>query len=346
MVSGRSMIPSAALAFCLAGCGGGGGGEGVASTPPPPVAAPPASGGSVSPAPTPTPTPAPAPTPTPPATAQVATIFPGPLYNPLLAVAGKGWQFDHVPNVTGAHDVRDADSFSASYDQASGSYRISAPVAGSGTLYRVGGLDPDIIGTSFAAAVADSATAATGSAASMRILSSDQPASRYSYTSYAYLYADAPAERGMRTIAYGAFGIAQPTRPGDVPTTGSARYNGDVIGHFAGDAGATWLSGIARFDFDFARAALNGDMTLNVQCFMGCSFNSVNYLLADTHFTRGDTRFGGNLALAGQPPTGSFSGLFAGPGAVELMSAFRLSFFNPVYGQTMDAGGVILGKRQ
>lgn len=276
----------------------------------------------------------------------MATIFPTPLYNPALAVAGKGWQFDYVPNVAGAHDVRDADGFSASYDQASGSYRISAPVTGSGTLHRVGGLDPDMLGTSFAATVADSAAAATGAAASMRVLSADQPASRYSYTSFAYLYADAPAGQTMRTVAYGAFGIAQPTRPGDVPTTGSARYNGDVIGHFAGDAGATWLSGTARFDFDFARAALNGDMTLNVQCLMGCSYSSVSYLLADTRFTRGDTRFSGNFAMPGQSPSGSFSGLFSGPGAAELLSAFQLSFFNPVYGQTMDAGGVILGKRE
>lgn len=342
MTSGRSMIASAALALCLAACGGGGGG--VSSTPPP-VAAPPTSG-----VPSPTPTPpsplTPPPSSTPPAVPQVATIFFEPLYNPALAVAGKGWQFDYVPNVEGARDIRDADSFSAHYDLASGSYRVSAPIAGSGTLYRIGGLDPDAMGTSFAATLADSATAATGADASMRVLSSDQPGSRYSYTSFVYLYDDAPAGQDMRTVTYGAFGIAQPTRPGDVPTTGSARYNGDVIGHFAGDAGATWLSGTARFDFDFANASLTGDMALGIQCFMGCAYSSVNYRLADTRFTQGDTRFSGQLAIPGQPASGSFSGFFAGPGAVELLSAFRLSFFNPAYGQTMDAGGVILGKRE
>lgn len=314
----------------LAACGGGGG---IASAPTP-VAAP-------APSPTPPPTPLP-----PPAFApQVAKIFSEPLYNPSLAVAGKGWQHEYAPNVAGTHNLRDADSFSVSYDQATGTYQVSAPVAGSGTLYRISDYDLDPVGANFAAVVADSAGAASGVPGTMRVWASDQADSKYSYVSYAWLYADAPAGANLTTLAYGAFGIAQPTRAGEVPITGSARYSGHLFGQFAGDAGATWLSGTARFDFDFAQASLTGELKVTMPCMMGCLYDDVVYALADTRFARGDTNFSGNLTTAGAPSAGSFSGLFAGPAAAELMSQFQLPYFNPEYQRWMPAGGVILGKR-
>jgi hypothetical protein len=37
--------------------------------------------------------------------------------------------------------------------------------------------------------------------------------------------------------------------------------------------------------------------------------------------------------------------VFAGPGAVEMLSQFQLPFFNPEFQRWMEAGGVIIGKR-
>jgi hypothetical protein len=284
---------------------------------------------------------------------QVAKIFSEPLYNSSFAVAGKGWQFEFVPNVNGSspnpnqvRSVRDADNVTIRYDQGTGSYHVSMPVTGSGTLYRVGDYNPDLTGSSFVAVPANSIAAATGISATMSVIASDRPNSRYSYVSFVNLYAEAAAAgANQRTLAYGVFGIAQPTRAGEVPTTGSARYSGDLLGHFAGDAGATWLVGTAQFDFDFARATLAGELKVNMECMMGCFYGNVVYTMNDTRFVRGDASFSGNLTTTGAPLAGTFSGVFAGPAAAELMSQFQLPFFHPDYRQWLQAGGVILGKR-
>lgn len=327
---------SAALLFStltLAACGSSGGG-GIATYLPP------------VPTPSPTPIPSATPSPAPPSfQPQVAEIFAEPLYNAELAVAGEGWQHEYVPNAAGSANVRDADGFTVSYDQARGVYLVTAPVAGTGTLFQIsdGGVDePE---RSFAGILADNAASATNQPGSMRVYAANRPGSRYSYVSYAYLYADAQGTGGQRTIAYGAFGIAQPTRSGEVPTTGTAQYSGNLLGMFAGDAGATWVEGTSKFNFDFGLARLTGDLTVSMQCMMGCAYEEVIYRIADTQFARGGTTFSGILTATGAPSDGSFSGLFAGPGAVELMSQFELPFFNPEYQQWMTAGGVILGKR-
>ena len=317
----------------LAACGGGGGG--IASAP--------------APAPFPSPTASPSPTPTPTFQPVAATIFPEPLYNPQLAVTGKGWQHDYVPNTAGALNLRDADSFSVSYDQASKTYQISVPVAGSGTIMRTGESStyPFSYPSSLPGFDADPSNkiATNYCCNALSISASDRPQSRYSYVSFVDFYAPAPAGSNLDTIAYGTFAVGQPTKAGEVPVSGTARYTGNAFGHFAGDAGATWIEGTSRFDFDFARALLTGDMTLAMRCMMGCSYESVTYSLSDTRFTQGATTFSGSLATAGAPSNGSFSGLFAGPGAVEMMSQFQLPFFNPEFQRWMTAGGAIVGKR-
>lgn len=334
----------ALLAVCplglLSACGGGGGGVASAPTPlPTPTSTA-----------TPAPTPSLPPTPTPPAFQPVAaTIFPEPLYNPQLAVTGKGWQHDYVPNTAGARNLRDADNFNVSYDQASGTYKVSVPVAGSGTIMRTGEYStyPFSYPTSLPGFPADPSNknATSYCCNALSISASDRPQTRYTYVSFVDFYAPTSAGSNLDTIAYGTFAVGQPTKAGDVPVSGTARYTGNVFGHFAGDAGATWIEGTSRFDFDFARALLTGDMALAMRCMMGCSYDSVTYTLTDTRFTQGATTFSGSLATAGAPSSGSFSGLFAGPGAIEIMSQFQLPFFHPEYQRWMTAGGAIAGKR-
>lgn len=278
----------------------------------------------------------------------VATIFPEPLYNPDLVVAGKGWQYDYVPNTGGTLNRRDADGLSVSYDQATNSYRITVPVAGSGTIMRTGEY------TTYPYSYPSALPGFDGDPSNknptnyccntLSISAADLSQSRYSYVSFVDFYAPAPAESNLVTIAYGTFAVGQPTKPGEAPITGRATYSGDLFGHFAVDAGATWLEGKARFDFDFARALLSGDLTVGLRCVMGCTYDEVSYQFFQTNFTRGSTTFSGQLTTPGAPSTGTFSGHFAGLGAAELMAQFRLPFFNPEYQRWMDAGGAIAAK--
>ena len=324
----RVLLAACPLAL-LSACGGGGSGD-LTSAPPP--------------VPTPTPTPAP-----PEFKPVAATIYSEPLYNPNLAVVGKGWQHDHVPDTTGVLNLRDADSLGIAYDQASKTYQVTVPVAGSGTIMQT----EYTTMYSFSAPSGIPGFNASPSnknpnaycCSSLSISAADQPQSRYSYASFADFYAPAKAGTNLDTIAYGSFAVGQPTRPGEVPTTGTANYSGDLFGHLAGDAGATVLLGTARFDFDFASALLTGNLTASIHCMMGCSDDEATYQFTNTNFARGGTTFGGQLTTPGAPEAGAFSGLFAGPGAVELMSQFRMPFYSSEYRRWVDAGGAIVARR-
>lgn len=316
----------------IAACGGGGGTE-LASAPPPV---------------TPTPTPAPTPTPTPPAFEPVpATVFAEPLYNQNLTVVGKGWQHDYTTNTAGSSNLRDAENLTIAYDPATRSYQVSAPVAGSGTIMQTGAVANYESYAGIPAFPADPSNKGPTAYCcnTLSLTTADQPQSRYRYASFVGLYATQPASSDLDSIAYGIFALVQPTKPGDVPTTGSARYSGDVVGHFAGDAGATWLEGKSIFEFDFALARLSGSLDLNVVCMMGCLYDPVTYTLTNTQFTQGATTFSGNLATAGAPSEGTFSGLFAGPEAAEMAARFLMPFYHPEQKQWVDAGGAIIGKR-
>lgn len=348
----RTQLLLAGLALSLAGCGGGGGG--IASTPAPPASALPTPAPTPSPTPTPTPTPAPTPTPTPtpappPFQPTAATLFAEPLYNPLLAVAGKGWQYDYVPNQGGAGNLRSADNFSISYDPGSKTYQVSVPVAGSGTIMRTEDYTsyPYSYSSGLPGFHADPSNKSPTSYCcnSLSLSAADRPQSRYRYVSFADFYAPAPAGPNRDTIAYGTFAVGQPTKAGEVPVTGTARYTGHAFGHFAGDSAATWIEGVSRFDFDFARAALSGEIIFSMRCMMGCLYPETTYTLTNTRFEQGATTFSGSLTTQGATSTGSFSGLFAGPGAAEMMAQFEIPYFNPEYQKWMPAGGAIAGKR-
>jgi hypothetical protein len=328
----RSTALALILAFSLGGCGGGG--ERLAS----------ASGSA--PIPVPPPPPPPPPTTSPPAYApRAATIFAEPLYNPDLVVVGKGWQNEFVRNTSEpARNVRDADGLSFSYDAASKTYQVSAPLVGSGRLDQVSDYANGQFGTQLLAEPSNK-TPSPSMDAALTMSAPDRPGAKYSYVSFVDLYWMVPGP-DLDTYAYGSFGLAQPTKAGDVPVSGTARYNGDLFGHIAGDAGATWIAGSARFDFDFARALLSGELKAGLQCMMGCSPDITTYSFADTRFVLGATSFSGRLDSPGAPSSGSFSGIFAGPNAAELVSRFEMPFFSNQTGKWMSAGGVIAAKRQ
>ncbi|GFM31367.1 transferrin-binding protein-like solute binding protein [Novosphingobium sp. PY1] len=329
-----SLVLAVAPVTLLAACGGGGSG-GIASTP----------------------TPAPAPAQSPPADPEPpvaqfapkpAQIFTAPLYNDNLAVLGQAWEHEALPNssasLSNARNVREAGGFAVTYDATGGNYVMTAPIAGSGTVYQIsdgGEFEP---GASFAAVLADNAAEAAGKPGEMRIWPAGGSARDFSYVSFAEFYASAPAGASLETVAYGSMAIIQPTRPGEVPTTGSASYHGFLVGFFGGDPGGSWVEGRSRLDFDFAKGSLSGELTARMVCMMGCAYDDQLYTLADTHFARGATEFGGSLMTAGAPSAGTFAGMFAGPDASELAAQFQLPFFNQDFHKWVPVSGVIIGK--
>ncbi|WP_205599488.1 HupA family protein [Sandarakinorhabdus rubra] len=317
MIGTRHVLAGCSLGL-LAGCGGGlAAGGGIAQTPPP-VATP---------APTPTPTPTPAPTP--PAFQPVAaTLFADQLYNAQLKTVGKGW------------GTPDADNFSVSYDAASKTYQVTAPIKGSGTLMQVGRLgyfQSPLPGQVFSAALSTQSQFADFAT----ISPAGQSGSVYSYVSFVDLYTyDASA--GI--YVNGVFAVGQPTLAGQVPLSGIARYVGHAVGRFPVADG---VYGTSRFDFNFGTGALSGEISLQLFCDWGCSYPDVaTYALTNTKFSPGATGFSGNLSTPGAPSEGSFSGIFAGPGAVETMGQFQVPFLHPERKSWITAGGAFAGSRQ
>ena len=338
----RFILPLVTITLLLSGCGGSTSDLASASSfqnIPPPVSTP---------APLPPP-PAPPPPP-PPFVAEKASIFSQPLLTTTLAVAGKGWALDQTDNAnhadgSGISNIRDADGFEANYDPVAQSYTITLPNSGTGILFQTTQIRnwSEEFGTTFGGTIARDAASAQGNT-ELEILKPEVAGAKYRYVSFANWLAGARIDNSSSTLSYGVYGIAQPTPAGNVPVSGTARYDGHISGYMAGNA-ADFLSGTARFDFDFSSAQVTGNMAVSLSCFMGCSYSSTNYTFEDTVFGVGSTSFSGRLISEGIPSAGYFSGLFAGPEASELMASFKMPFFNQDQNRWVQAGGVVLAKK-
>ena len=154
---------------------------------------------------------------------------------------------------------------------------------------------------------------------------------RYSYTGIAKT--DVPVE----VVAYG---LATPLS--GVPVTGSASYLADLVG----DGGGYVLGGTGRLDFDFAAGSLAGFFDAIAKDPMDGADAHVlgRYDFTETVFSGGQN-FSGSLSHAGTAD-GSFSGLFTGPHAQELMGQWELPFTDPAAsGTTLTGTGVFVGKQ-
>lgn len=136
-----------------------------------------------------------------------------------------------------------------------------------------------------------------------------------------------------------AIGIATPS--GNIPVTGTATYFGELLGgtteSFGGD---TWdVRGTIGLSFNFGLGTLSGtiDPTAFVYPLGHLSFR-------DTVYSTGSPTFSGKFDtnLAG---VNSFSGLFAGPRAEELLGDFAFPYKSPVDGQIYQADGAFVGKK-
>lgn len=148
---------------------------------------------------------------------------------------------------------------------------------------------------------------------------------------------------------YTAFGIATPA--GGVPVTGSASYSGEIIGatsyrvedYLIGGTVATWITGSISLAFNFQDGTLSGSMhPFLTEWGDPIDLGVVNF--RDTVYSTGATAFSGKFDTAAVGTNG-FNGVFAGPGAQEVMGRWNLPFVLPSNGQTYDAWGAFIGKR-
>jgi hypothetical protein len=156
---------------------------------------------------------------------------------------------------------------------------------------------------------------------------------KYRYTGLADVFAN-----GSRSFAYG---VATPFS--GVPVIGSATYNAEL----RGSGGGYSIGGSAEFDFNFATGTLSGWLqpTGNDPGGWGPYALGGRRDFAQTVYSTGSATFSGSLSYNGAVG-GSFSGLFTGPQAQELMGKFEFPFddyYSP--GKTITGTGVFVGKK-
>lgn len=333
----RNALLATTLLVCTS-CGGESGGGG--STPV-----------SLSPTPGPTPTPTASPTPEPPPFEPVlGQLYEGPNYNDSLVVLGKGYTYDHRTYLTGSWDVTnaaDADDFTVAFDQTLGGYRMSAALAGTGMLYRVSEIAqsvfPDTAVDSYNAVVADSQSAARGAQTEITITPGGS-GNRFQYVAIAMPWLQIARNSTTSSMYFGNFGVAQPTLPADEPEDGSADYSGFLYGFFDEDAGGTGLFGEVALSVDFAQNSVNGNLTTEFWCFMGCSYPAQAFELRAGEIVD-DHDFSGGIVKSGLPSEGHFDGIFAGPNAAELVMRVEFPYYNNDLNRWMMFGGIIVAKR-
>ena len=148
---------------------------------------------------------------------------------------------------------------------------------------------------------------------------------------------------GNSIFGHEAIGMATPA--GGVPVTGSATYTGQILGatsetHLTDDMSIT---GAIALSFNFGAGSLSGhiDPILNVD-FTPYALGTLTF--TDTVYSTGSTSFAGKF-LTNLAGVNSFSGLFTGPNAQELIGKFAFPYQSPLNGQTHQADGAFVGAK-
>jgi hypothetical protein len=146
-----------------------------------------------------------------------------------------------------------------------------------------------------------------------------------------------------------AFGI--PTSAGGVPITGSATFNGTIFGQtnetvFSGlfmEMVPGNILGNIGLSFNFGAGTLSGSISPVLS--LGTEYNLPSSQFRNTVYSTGSTTFSGKFdtALTG---TNSFSGLFTGPAAQELIGSFAFPYKSPVDSNNYQAAGAFVAKKQ
>jgi len=327
----------AGAALSLGACGGGGGGGGPRPN--------------LNPPPAPTPTPSPTPTPAPGPSGAAVTIFPNPVPGEYAVVgasiAGSGGNLDTYESSSarfGPVSSADSDQMHIRYSSA-GYYEIQMPGGSWDRLVHYKGLaDPTSENNYF------------------------QPASvpqNYGHLAIAnaakwsgYSYSEMGSWGSQAAGRYGAVAFGVPTPAGAVPVTGSATFNGRVMGNadimqahgLYGGYVPMAVDGTVTLAFDFAGGTLSGGMSLYGSDGWD-SFLLGNFAFKDTVFSVGSTTYSGKFETSSAGDN-FFLGRFTGPNAQETIGAWAVPFvFNsgntavPPDGQVHQAYGAWIAKR-
>jgi hypothetical protein len=141
-----------------------------------------------------------------------------------------------------------------------------------------------------------------------------------------------------------AVGIATPA--GAVPVTGSASYSAYAYGRTSETNKPLvdpLVLGDMTLNFDFARGSLSGNLTFMLDPEWN-EYGLGPFEFRETVYSTGSTNFSGKFDTD-LPGVNSFSGLFTGPHAEELIGNFAVPYRSPINGQTYQADGVFVGKQ-
>ena len=149
------------------------------------------------------------------------------------------------------------------------------------------------------------------------------------------------SDKGSAISGHEAIGIATPAS--GVPITGSASYLGVLLGQTSenhSDGTDLPVDGSILLSFNFGLGSLSGSITPNLHQLF--SLGTINF--RDTVYSTGSTTFSGKFDtnLAG---VNSFSGLFTGPNAQELIGNWALPYQSPIDGKTYQADGAFAGRK-
>lgn len=306
----------AAIALSLSACGGGGGGAGIASTPTPPPLPPPPQGAAVvifsNPAPT-----------------EFASVG--------ASINGPGGNLDTYASAAdrfGIVSAADSDQAHIRYT-AGGYYEIKLPSAEWDRLVHYGGL----VGPTSANNYFQPAGVQTNQA---YLVTSNTRNDGYSYSEMGG-WGSASASR------WGAVAFGPPTPLAGVPTTGSATYQGKLIGSadvmsadfLYGGYVARAVEGTVSLNFNFAQSTLAGSMTLFLLDPSPSSLGSFSF--TDTVYSAGSPTYSGKFAT-GVAGDNFFLGRFTGPNAEETIGAWALPFHYSGDGQDHQAFGAWIAK--
>lgn len=301
-----ALIASAAL--LLGGCGGGSGG-GVASAPPPPA--------SPSPSPTPTPT---------------AVPLPGDTSVELL---------DQPATQEFAVTTQD-NPIRIRYDASRNIYEVKTSAADWSAL-----VDSDS-GTTSPEPNRDFLISGQPRRTTLHIRAhyrTSEPAGIYRYSNLANWSASSDTEFVQNHVAIGV-----PTPASAIPLSGTASFRGIAWGQanvrnssWGGDLTTTPMDGSVRLEFDFARGALAGSLSLGSSCDCTTNLSLGTLAFTNTDFARGSQTYSGSFATTSATGKNAFDGRLTGPGAEELIGRWSVPFMRD--GAAHQAWGAWIAKR-
>lgn len=264
---------------------------------------------------TPTPPVTPTPTPTPASTAAVA-IVPAVATSQQFAAVGASFPIDgdHTP-LLGA-----ADQIQVRYVAASNSYEIQLPNSQTWSAISQTSTGPGNFPVTYGIPGGGAILWLTGGS---------------------YQYSRMFEWNAGDNVGHEAIGMATPAS--GVPVTGSASYSGDILGvtteYQAQLADDFPVNGSILLSFNFGLGSLSGTISPNLH--QGYAFAPLNFV--NTVYSTGSTTFSGKFDTTATG-VNSFSGLFTGPSAQELIGNFAFPYVSPIDSKTYQASGAFVGK--